>query len=142
MEEGLVSSPFAERAGASSFNGVAHALVNNALLTFMQGTLFNSVGHTQNECHESRVGFMGKNKISAGWWCCRPLIPALRRQRHEDHCESEASLVYKASFRTARIIQRNPVSKTNNPPPTKNKRKKKISVGGERVTGVWECLKL
>ena len=37
--------------------------------------------------------------------------PALRRQRQEDFCDSEASLVYKVDSRTARTIQRNPVSK-------------------------------
>ena len=37
-----------------------------------------------------------------------PLIPALRRQSSE----FEASLVYKVSSRTARAIQRNPVSKS------------------------------
>jgi hypothetical protein len=40
-----------------------------------------------------------------------PLIPALGRQRQADS-EFEASLFYKVSSRTARIIQRNPVSKT------------------------------
>ena len=41
-----------------------------------------------------------------------PLIPALGRQTQVDLCEFEASLVYRVSFRTARIvIQRNPVSK-------------------------------
>jgi hypothetical protein len=39
-----------------------------------------------------------------------PLIPALGRQRQTDS-EFEASLVYKVSSRTARAIQRNPVSK-------------------------------
>jgi hypothetical protein len=39
-----------------------------------------------------------------------PLIPALRRQR-QAISEFEASLVYKVSSRTARVIQRNPVSK-------------------------------
>ena len=50
-------------------------------------------------------------KMEAGWWWCTPLIPALRRQgRHL--CEFEASLVYKASYRTAsKATQRNPVSK-------------------------------
>jgi hypothetical protein len=40
--------------------------------------------------------------------------PALRRQRQADLCEFKASLVYKASSRTARVvIQRNTVSKQN-----------------------------
>ena len=40
------------------------------------------------------------------------LIPALRRQRQEDLCEFKASLVYRASSSTARIVkQRNPVLK-------------------------------
>jgi hypothetical protein len=42
------------------------------------------------------------------WWRT-PLIPALGRQRQADF-ELEASLVYKVSSRTARAIQRNPVS--------------------------------
>jgi hypothetical protein len=40
--------------------------------------------------------------------------------------EFEASLVYKVSSRTARGIQRNPVSKNNN---NKNKNKKKNPLG-------------
>jgi hypothetical protein len=36
-----------------------------------------------------------------------PLIPALRRQRQADLCDFEASLVYRASSRTARAVQRN-----------------------------------
>ena len=41
-----------------------------------------------------------------------PLIPTLERQRQTDLSEFEASLVYRASIRTAMtIIQRNPVSK-------------------------------
>jgi hypothetical protein len=39
-----------------------------------------------------------------------PLIPALGRQREEDF-EFEASPIYRVSFRIARAIQRNPVSK-------------------------------
>ena len=48
-----------------------------------------------------------------------PLIPALRG-RGRQISELEASLVYKVSFRTARDIQRNPVSKNQ-----KKKKKKK-----------------
>ena len=41
-----------------------------------------------------------------------PLTPALGRQRHTDLSEFKASLLYKASSRTARgVTQRNPVSK-------------------------------
>ena len=43
---------------------------------------------------------------------CTLLIPVLGRQRQVDLCDLEASLVYKASSRTARTItQRNSVSK-------------------------------
>ena len=41
--------------------------------------------------------------------------PTLRRQRQAELCEFEASLVYRASSRTARTTQRNPVSVL--PPP-------------------------
>jgi len=44
------------------------------------------------------------------WWYA-PLIPALRRQRQADHCEFEASLVYRMSSRIAKATQRNPVSR-------------------------------
>ena len=40
------------------------------------------------------------------------LIPALGRQRQVDLRDFEASLVYRASSRTARTIQRDPVSNT------------------------------
>ena len=40
-----------------------------------------------------------------------PLIPALGKQWQAALCEFEASLVYRASARTARATQRNPVSK-------------------------------
>ena len=39
------------------------------------------------------------------------MIPALRRQRQEECNEFKASLVYRVSSRTARVTQRNPVSK-------------------------------
>ena len=44
------------------------------------------------------------------WWLS-PLIPALRRQRQQDHCEFEASMVYRVSYTAARGTQRNPDSK-------------------------------
>jgi len=55
----------------------------------------------------------------AGQWCHTPLIPALRRQRQVELCEFEASLLYKASSRTARATQTDPVLKNQ-------KSKKKI----------------
>ena len=41
-----------------------------------------------------------------------PLIPAFRRQRQVDLCDSKAGLAYQAYFRIAMAVtQRNPVSK-------------------------------
>ena len=51
--------------------------------------------------------------LFAGQRWCTPLIPALGRQKQVDLCESEASLVYRVSSRTARAAQRNFVSKNN-----------------------------
>jgi hypothetical protein len=50
--------------------------------------------------------YISNKKLGQVCWCM-PLIPALGRQISE----LEASLVYKVSSRTARAIQRNPVSK-------------------------------
>lgn len=57
-----------------------------------------------------------------------PLITALRRQRQKDVCEFEASLVCRASSRTARAAQRNPVSKTIKKKKKGGKQLKKIPV--------------
>ena len=51
----------------------------------------------------------------ARWWWHVPIITAFRRQRQGDlFTEIQASLVYKASSRTARATQRNLVSKNKN----------------------------
>ena len=55
-------------------------------------------------------------------WECTSLIPALERQRQIDLCEFEISLVHRVSSRTARVSQRNPVSKKQTSP---NKTKQK-----------------
>jgi hypothetical protein len=54
------------------------------------------------------------------WWRT-PLIPALGRQAIS---EFEFSLVYKVSSRTARAIQRNPVSKKQKTKQNKTKQNK------------------
>jgi hypothetical protein len=41
-----------------------------------------------------------------------PLIPALRRKKQADLREFKASLIYRASSRTAKATLKNPVSKT------------------------------
>jgi hypothetical protein len=52
--------------------------------------------------------------ILARRWCHTPLIPAFGRQRQNLY-EFEASLAYRASFRTARATKRNlPVKKKQN----------------------------
>jgi hypothetical protein len=47
----------------------------------------------------------------SGQWWLMPLIPALRRLKQEDLFEFQASVLYKASFSSAKATQRNPVSK-------------------------------
>jgi len=42
-----------------------------------------------------------RKHLGQAWWCT-PLIPALRRQRHTDLYEFEASLIYIVSSRTVR----------------------------------------
>jgi hypothetical protein len=58
---------------------------------------------------------INKTNKQVGQWWHMPLIPPFGRQRQVDFCEFDASLVYRASLRTVRATQRNPVSnKTNN----------------------------
>jgi hypothetical protein len=47
--------------------------------------------------------------VVVGWWWCMPLIPALNRQRQVDLFEFKARLIYRASFRTSRVTQINPI---------------------------------
>jgi hypothetical protein len=73
-----------------------------------------------DENSSRRWGFyypIKENLRSRAWWHT-PLIPALRGRQIS---EFEASLVYKVSSRTARAIQRNPVS----PPPSRKEKKRK-----------------
>jgi hypothetical protein len=52
-----------------------------------------------------------KNEKVARWWWHMPLIPEFRRLRHVDLYKFKASLVYKASSKTAKTIHRNCVLK-------------------------------
>jgi hypothetical protein len=52
-------------------------------------------------------GVFGKSLrkyLSAGWWWHTSLIPACKKQRQVILYEFEASLVYRASFRTVRAV--------------------------------------
>jgi hypothetical protein len=51
-----------------------------------------------------------RKKIDSLWWWLTSFILALRRQSRKIH-ELVASLIYRASSRTARVTQRNPISK-------------------------------
>lgn len=52
-------------------------------------------------------------KLLAGWWWCTPLNPSTQQEEAGRPLEFEASLVYRASSRTARETWRNSKSKTN-----------------------------
>lgn len=63
------------------------------------------------------------------------LTPELQRQRQEDFCELEASLVYTASSRTARAILRNRVSKKQKQKRRKEGRKERRKEEGGKKGG-------
>jgi hypothetical protein len=60
------------------------------------------------------------------------------RGRGRQISEFKASLVYRVSSRTAKTIQRNPVSK-NQKKKRKRKRKKKKGGGGYYMKGLYAC---
>jgi hypothetical protein len=68
--------------------------------------------------HHNQGNSLKKKKLflpGGGDSSAHTLISALRRQGHVDRCELEASLIYKASSKSARASQRNLVweNKTN-----------------------------
>ena len=63
--------------------------------------------------------YINKNKTEPGWWS-RPLNPGLKKQRQEDLCEFEDTVVYKVNSGTARVTQRNPGWKNQTNKQTKN----------------------
>jgi hypothetical protein len=75
-----------------------------------------------------------KQNKTKRWAVMAPLIPALGRQRRSIS-EFEASLVYRVSSRTARAIQRNPVSKKQN----KTKQNKTLGGDGTFNPSTWEA---
>jgi hypothetical protein len=84
-----------------------------------------------NDCNNSARWF-----LSARQWWHTPLIPALGRQISE----FEASLVYRVSSRTARAIQRNPVSKNQGKKkPKKQKKNQKTKNSSYHVTQNSYC---
>jgi hypothetical protein len=63
--------------------------------------------------------YINKNKTEPGWWS-RPLNPGLKKQKQEDLCEFEDTVVYKVNSGTARVTQRNPGWKNQTNKQTKN----------------------
>jgi hypothetical protein len=71
--------------------------------------------------------YSNKIRCPAGRWWRTPLIPTLGR-RGQRISEFKASLVYKVSSRTARTIQRNPVSQKQTNKQTNKQTKNKKNV--------------
>lgn len=66
------------------------------------------------------------------------MILPLRRQKRVDLWEFEASLIYKASSRTSKATQRNPISKDQTKPnKTKPNKTKQICIETYRVKNVF-----
>jgi hypothetical protein len=77
-----------------------------------------------------------KTNVSWEWWCMS-LILALRRPRQGDLCEYEASLVYKANSRTARVTYIVRYCLKN-----KNKQKNPIQMYMHARVGACVCIHL
>ena len=69
-----------------------------------------------------------KKKLGSGS-THKPLVPALERQRQVGICQTESSLVYRASSRTAKAIQKNPALEG------KKTIKEKENIQGEKKLG-------
>ena len=65
-----------------------------------------------------------------------PLVPVLGRQRQEDLCDLEASLVYRVSAMIAKDTQRNPVSKEGKKKKKERKKKKRNQCQGMLILGL------
>jgi hypothetical protein len=104
------------------------------LSTMLGLCLYLSTGGWEAGNFEARLDYKTHSTQTGQWWRT-PLIPALGRQRQWTS-EFEASLVYKVSSRTARDIQRNPVSKqTNNKNKTNKQTNRKKEKEKERGAG-------
>jgi hypothetical protein len=83
-----------------------------------------------------RIGvalLLSKESLNHWAWWCMPLISGGRGRRIS---EFKASPVYSVSSRTARAIQRNPVSKNKTKQKTKIKNKKRVSQPSSSSTAV------
>ena len=106
-------------------------MLQDSLLNKCSEVYICAYAHTHAHTRELTKAWKGgpashQDSELAGQWWCTPLIPALGKQRQVDLCEFEASLVYRASSRTARAIQRNPVSKKQNKA-NNNKKKQQVN---------------
>jgi hypothetical protein len=69
-----------------------------------------------------------------------PLIPALRRQRQVDLCETEARLVYRVSSKTTKAIQRNYLKGKQNNKTKQTGREKPHFKNKMNWLEWWSCL--
>jgi hypothetical protein len=103
----------------------------------LQSEFQDSQGYREKPCLEKQNKNKKQNKKTTPktknhevvqWWCM-PLILVFGRQSQVDCCELEASLVYRASSKTAGAMQRNPVLKNQKGRKKKNKNQKTKKTG-------------